>query len=257
MGIYIDLAIIVIFLIFGIVGLCRGLFKSIMSLLGFFGSLALAILLKDYAITLVNKLFNLQSLLEGFIGVKIGEVSPILTTPMESADQMITAINATELNSILKGLFSGLATRVDFTTPISVADIVVSPISSICVMVLSVVALFLIIRLLVLLLNLTIGKIVKKAKGLKGLNRFLGFLFGLVQGGAFIFSLMAIVSALSLIPSVDNFITTNMDSTIITKYGYNVVNDIIVDKLSDIVGNQEQNEEVNAQAENHLVIVVK
>lgn len=243
MGLYIDLAVIVIVLIFGIVGLVKGFFKSIISLLGFFGSLALAIAFRNEVCALINRLFNLQVSIESFLSVKFGEISPLLTTPMENSSEMITAINSTNLNSVLKGLFCGLATKADFTIPISVADIVVEPIASICVTILAVLALFLIIRLAVFILDKTIGKLIKDGKAFSGLNRFLGFLFGLCKGTIFLFVIMAIASGLSLIPSVAEFVNTNIETTYITKYGYNVVNEIIVKELSKLIGSDKTNDE--------------
>ena len=249
MGIIIDLVVILIIALFALIGRWKGFFKSFLSMFGFFGSLIVAILFRHQFASILNSLFGLQGKLESLISTKVLESSPSLLQEVATNAEMIEIINGSNLSGILKSIFGGLAKTATIEVPMSVADLVISPVASLCLNVIAVIVLFIVIRIAVIVLNLTLGKIIKKLKLVGGINKLLGLLLGFVKGIAFVFFGMAIVNVFSLIPAVDNFVTTNIQSSLITKWGYNMVGGFIVGELEDITAKNE--EEGNLSEDNN------
>ena len=96
---------------------------------------------------------------------------------------------------------------------------------------------FIILRLLALILNLTVGKIFK-SELLNGMNRFLGFLFGVIKGCLLCISILFTISALTLLPSFNDFISPKLQGSYIAKpvveyLKENVIDDMIKTEQTD------------------------
>ena len=247
MGLIIDLVVILIIVLFALIGRWKGFFKSFLSMFGFFGSLIVAIVFRDQFSAVLNSLFGLQGKLEAVISTRVVEMSPSLAQEVATNTEMIEIINSSNLSPVLKGIFGGLAKSATIVEPMSVADLVVSPIATLCVTVISVIIFFLLIRALVMILNLTIGKVIKKMKVVGRFNKLLGFILGIVKGVVFVGSIMVVANVFSLIPAVENFVATNIESSLITKWGYNMVGDFIVGELEDLTvkNNSDNNSQGN------------
>ena len=85
---------------------------------------------------------------------------------------------------------------------------------------------YILLKIVVIVLNLTVGKILQ-GKFFGGINKFFGFIFGIVKGAFTVLSLLFIMSALLLIPNIKENVTSFLQ-------GSNIVSPI-VDYISDNV----------------------
>lgn len=74
---------------------------------------------------------------------------------------------------------------------------------------------YVILRIVALILNMTVGKIFK-SKFLGGINKFLGFLFGVTKGLLFSLVLLFIVTGVMQIPSAREYLQPKIEDSFIT-----------------------------------------
>ena len=74
---------------------------------------------------------------------------------------------------------------------------------------------YIILRVVALILNMTVGKIFK-SKFLGGINKFLGFLFGVSKGILFSLVLLFIATGVMQIPSVSEYLQPKIEDSFIT-----------------------------------------
>ena len=74
---------------------------------------------------------------------------------------------------------------------------------------------YVILRIVALILNMTVGKIFK-SKFLGGINKFLGFLFGVTKGLLFSLVLLFIATGVMQIPSVSEYLQPKIEDSFIT-----------------------------------------
>ena len=240
-GDIIDLILIAFILLIGIVGLVKGFFKSFLSLFGFVGAIIVSVLLREQIADILENLFGIETMLNNFTVEKIGEInSELVNYKTADASSLITMVNGLEINVILKGIFIKTISGATIIDPVSVADIVASPIAHYITVAIGVVIATILIKIVVLILNATVGKLAK-GKVFGGFNRLFGFIFGIAKGGVYVVALMCIVTVASLLPSVNNFVKPYIESTTVTKFCYEKVNTVVLEKLSgfsieDIIG---------------------
>lgn len=231
-GDVIDLIVIGFILLVGLVGLIKGFFKSFLSLFGFVGAIIVSIVLREQIAGILESLFGVETLIGGFATEKIGEInSELVNFKTAEAESLISMVNGLDINVILKGIFIKSISGASIVEPVSVADIVASPIAHYVTIGIGVVVATLLIRIAVMILNATIGKIAK-GKVFGKFNRLLGFIFGIAKGGIYVVILMCIVTVASLFPTVDSTVKPYMESTTITKFAYEKVNNFVLEKLS-------------------------
>lgn len=74
---------------------------------------------------------------------------------------------------------------------------------------------YVILRIVALILNMTVGKIFK-SKFLGGINKFLGFLFGVTKGLLFSLVLLFIATGVMQIPSAREYLQSKIEDSFIT-----------------------------------------
>lgn len=167
---WIDIAIVGIIILFGVIGLFKGFFSTLLSLLGIVGTFIVAYLFCDDLLYLAEKLFKLETWIKGILGDSIGHVVAI---------------------------------------------------------VLSLIITYLIIKLLVFILNHTIGKLFTKTPVLKSFNSILGFFLGLARGAIFVAIIAIIVKIICLIPDVSTSIADILSKTYIADDIFKWINDFV------------------------------
>lgn len=172
-GIVIDLILVGILIIFSIIGMYKGFFSTLVSLLGFVGTLLVAFIFRDEMVAILDSIFGLTGWLSSLVGSGVANVLAVII---------------------------GIAIS------------------------------YILIRLVVFILNHTIGKLFK-GKVLGKANAFLGMFVGFCKGAIYTCFLFAIISVATLIPSVKNFVQERLQGSIITSYVYIFVEEQIANNF--------------------------
>lgn len=91
---------------------------------------------------------------------------------------------------------------------------------------------YVILRVVALILNMTVGKIFK-SKFLGGINKFLGFLFGVTKGLLFSLVLLFIATGVMQIPSAREYLQPKIEDSFITLPVINYLEENVLNSLTD------------------------
>lgn len=91
---------------------------------------------------------------------------------------------------------------------------------------------YVILRVVALILNMTVGKIFK-SKFLGGINKFLGFLFGVTKGLLFSLVLLFIATGVIQIPSAREYLQPKIEDSFITLPVINYLEENVLNSLTD------------------------
>lgn len=83
-----------------------------------------------------------------------------------------------------------------------------------------------VLRILVFVLNHTIGKLFR-VSFIGGINSFLGLILGMLRGVGLVCILLAILSLAGGIEAVSNFITNTVDNSIVITHLFDWINDMV------------------------------
>lgn len=230
-GIVIDIVLVVVLLIYALVGVKKGFFKSLLSLFNWVVCLVLAIWLAKYIANWVGSWFGMEAAISSKISGSIVSANENLGNSVASfgsKDAIVAACSG--MNGLMKSLINIIfsSNKVDFTSEASVADIAGAGAGHICVLAISAVLLFIVIKLVLLILGKLFDNIAR-TKIMGGLNRVLGFVFGLVKGACIVVIINIIAVALSLVPVVNNTIIKPViqENTKVEKFVYEKTDDVI------------------------------
>lgn len=178
-GIVVDIICVTIILLFAVVGVFKGFFKSITSLMGVGLAVTVTYLLR-------NQILDMDK--------GIGIASSLSKSVGEAAGAVLTVV--------IYGVI-----------------------------------IYVILKIVAIILNLTVGKLLQ-GKLFGGINKFLGFLFGIVKGALTVLSLLFTVSALLLIPNIKDSITSFLEGSNIASPIINYISDNVLPELIDKVKNE-------------------
>lgn len=187
---WIDIIAAAVVMLSAIVGMCRGFFASLLSLLGFVGTFILAYFFSDNILAILDQICGLSGLIEGVLGTTVGHIVAVI-----------------------------------------IAFIVT----------------FLAIKIVIFILNHTIGKLFT-GRALGGVNKFMGFILGIVKGTAYVAITLVAINLASLIPSVKNWSSTTFEQTYVVGKVYNWVGAQLGNYL--VNSNTESEEDSNETLEN-------
>ena len=179
---WIDIVAGAVVLIGAIVGMSKGFFASLLSLLGFVGTFILAYFFSENILALLDQICGLSGLIESVLGSTVGHIVAVI---------------------------------------------------------LAFIITFLAIKILIFILNHTVGKLFT-GRALGGVNKFMGFMLGLVKGTAYVAIALVAINIASLSPSVKNWSTTTFEQTYVVGKVYNWVGSQLGNYL---VSSSENNEE--------------
>lgn len=189
----IDGAFIIILLVSIIVGIAKGFFDSLLSLIGTGIALVASVFCAKYVTSVVNNIFGLENWILG----KLGE--------------------STESIKFFGGKFS----------------LENSEVAKFVVWIITVVALFLIIKLAIFILAKIFESVTKNSPTVSGINRLLGMIFGAVKGAATVAVLLAVCSLLSQVPFIGSSINDKIAQTKVTSWTYKYVDDFVENNLTE------------------------
>lgn len=101
-----------------------------------------------------------------------------------------------------------------------------------CVWLVTVVIIFLIVKLAIFILAKIFESVTKNSPHLSGINRVLGMFFGIAKGGVMAVGLIAIASLLSELPGLGKIITDKIGETKVTAFAYKYVDEFVDENLT-------------------------
>ena len=113
-------------------------------------------------------------------------------------------------------------------------------IAKFCVWVLTVVIIFLIVKLAIFILAKIFESVVANSPRLTGINRVLGMLFGTIKGLIISLGIIAIGSLVSEVPGIGKLVTDKIAETKVTSFAYKYVDEFVdenvtTEKVQEIV----------------------
>lgn len=189
---YLDIIAAVVIILASIVGMHKGFFATLLSLLGFVGTFILAYFFSDEILLLLDQICGLPTLIQNALGSTVGNI--------------VSAVVGFIITYIL-------------------------------------------IRLVVFILNHTIGKLFKRGRLVGGVNTFMGFVLGLGKGAMYVALALVAINVASLIPSVKQWSTTTFEQTYVVGKVYNWVGDQLGIYFSS-PENQENKNQTDANSQN-------
>lgn len=189
----IDGILILILLVCIITGIVRGLIDGVLHLLGSGIAVAAAVFLAKYVSNFINKIFNFEDW--------------ILTKLDGGREGSFELFGKIELNNVELAKFT--------------------------VWILSVVIVFLVIKLVLLILTKVFESVTKKSVTVSAINRVLGLIFGIIRGGVIAVALIGVCTLLSNIPVIGDPIYKEMNNAPITSKVYKYVDNFIEKNLTE------------------------
>ncbi len=241
LGLIIDIVLVAIVLIFAIIGLKKGFFKTILSLFSWVVCLLVAIFLAKYVANWINGIYDFTSLIGTKIEEALSGMGEVFNKSINSynadgatAESVKTAILADiqavqGMNGVLLRFIIMVFNNTSFdpTSTATVGNILGMTIGHMCVILISGILIFIVLKIVIALLTRLFDKI-SKVKIIGGLNKAFGFILGALKGACIVVIINIILVALSLIPPVNSAITPVIqDNTTVEKFVYNKTDEII------------------------------
>jgi len=232
-GIFLDIAVLVVLITFACIGYYHGLFKSLIALFSTVVVLIISFYFANHFAKLINTMFDFTSLIANHLAPAIGKLGPVYTmtfpTGMSGSEFYKSYIANSDTNSLLKKFFEFTLKgyKAESLDGLQVADVLAGAISSIIVTVVAGILLFIIIKIALGLLSRFFDNITK-LRVLGGLNKIFGFVFGACKGGLIILFFVVITVCLSFVPKVNKKIYPLInDDTKVVKLFYNTTDTLM------------------------------
>ncbi len=227
LGIIIDIAVIAVFVILGLIGLKKGLLKSILSLFSWGFCILIAFLTAKYVAGWLNGIYNFSGLIGNSISKSLNNTNTFFAQSINvyeagGKDSLIAAI-PTDINKLLaqltKSVFS--TANVNMTSTDTIGYFVGSSLGHICMIVISGILVFIVLKIAVALLS-KLFKNIAQTKILGGLNKILGLVLGLLKATLIVGVVNCVLVAITLVPAINKTITPLIqDNTYVEKVIYN------------------------------------
>ena len=207
---WIDIIAIVLIVIVALIGVSRGFLKTLVGLFGTLATLVLAIWLAKPVAGLINGWWGLD-------GTFANLVEPSVTSAFAEA-----LPNAFGL--LLTALFGAPAGGI--ADAAYIAD-VSSKLGTVMSTVVVAIGLFIVIKIIIWLLSKLFDAITKN-RAISGLDRVLGFVFGLVGGIVLVAVAFAIIFVLgTYVPAVSDWFTPLFDQSPMSNWFYGIIADFV------------------------------
>ncbi len=224
-GLIIDIILIAVLVIFGIIGYKKGLLRTVLSLFSWVVCVVVAVWLAKYVASWINGIYDFSALIGRSISKSLIKSNDFFAQAVNvyeagGKDALIAAIpdNNKLLAQLIKVVFSN--SKVDMSSTHSIGSVVGASLGQICMVIISGILVFIILKIAVALLSKLFKKI-EQTKVLGGLNKVLGMILGLLKGALIIAVVNCILVALTLIPFANKVITPAIqDHTHVEKYVY-------------------------------------
>ena len=226
-GFIIDFIIIALLVIFGLIGLKKGLFKSLLSLFSWSVCIILACLTAKYVAGWIDKLFNFSGLIGNRIAISLSKSNNFFAKPISAfaeggKDSLIAAVNELKINKLLKEIIKIVFSKgkIDMTSSKTIGSVVGLKLGKICMIVITAILMFILLKIALFLLS-KFFKNLEQIKLIGGLNKAIGFILGVAKACVIILTVNMVLVALTLIPAVDKTVTPIINqNTYIERFVY-------------------------------------
>ncbi len=231
-GLGIDIVIVALLVIFGLIGLKKGFFKSILSIFSFGLCVTIAFFAAKHVAGWINALYDFSSLIGNKISnslIKTNEFFAQSVNVYEAVgkDALIGAIPNnvnTLLTQIIKIIFSN--NKVDMSSTDSIGSVIGLSLGNIAMIVITGILIFLILRIALALLTKLLDN-ASKTKVIGGLNKLLGFILGLIKGALIVCIGNIILVVATLLPPVNKLVNPIIqENSYVEKYVYNTTDNL-------------------------------
>lgn len=209
-GIIIDIALILAIVISSIIGMKKGLLRSVLSVFSWSVCLIVAIFAAKYVAGWINGLYDFSNLMGDKISSSLIKSNDFFAKPINTfanKEEIISSLPANTnglLKELIKVVFS--TASVDMTSTETVGIFLGSVLGDISMTVISGVLIFIVLKIVVALLSRLFDNI-EKTKVLGGLNKILGLVLGFVRAALIIVIINLVLVGLSLVPAVNKIIS--------------------------------------------------
>lgn len=232
LGIIIDIVVVALFVVFGIIGLKKGFLKSVLSLFSWGFCILIAFLTAKYVAGWLNGIYNFSGLIGNSISKSLNKTNAFFAQSINvyeagGKDALITAI-PNNINKLLaqltKSVFS--TTNVNMSSADSIGFVVGSSLGHICMVVISGILVFIVLKIAVALLS-KLFKNIAQTKILGGINKILGLVLGLLKATLIVGVVNCILVAITLVPTANKMLTPLIqDNTYVEKVIFNTTDNL-------------------------------
>ncbi len=191
-GTIVDIALIVIILIFAIVGCVKGFVKSFLATFGWLFALIFAVLLCSAVTNFLENKFGLVSSISGGVGNFLTGIfgDKIMNTTLREATEEV--LNGSSLSGWLISIVLDVKELEGVPMDVTVNQIISPVFGYYATCVISIVGLFILFRIVFFIIG-ELMKFLHKIKLIGFVDRLLGFLFGVIRGFIFVQIIMIII----------------------------------------------------------------
>ena len=225
-GLIIDIAIIIAIVIFSIIGLKKGLFKTVLSLLSWSVCIVIAIFTAKYVASWINGLYDFSSLIGKSISKSLIKTDQFFAQPINTFEAggktaLFEASQNVNMNSFMKQLIKAVFSnsKVDMASSNTIGFMVGSSLGHICMIVISGILVFIVLKILTALLSKLFDNLAK-TKVIGGLNKILGCVLGLLKGALIVITINIVLVGLSMMPAVNKLTSPIIKNTHVEKVIY-------------------------------------
>ncbi|MBQ8522236.1 MAG: CvpA family protein [Clostridia bacterium] len=237
MGIVFDVIIVAILAIFGLIGLRKGFFKSVLSMLSTLVVIIISIFCAGHLANLINKIYDFNGLIADKLSSGIASMGAFYseTIPAGVSGQDLINNIPSSTNGFLKKLMSYVlkplsASDVQGAT---VADIVSGSFASIIMLIICAIILFIAIKIIISLVSRLFDNITRN-RVFGATNKLLGLAFGVVKGGIIVVIFAFVLTLLTVIPAVNTKISPAIqDHSKIARPIYNYTDEFVEKHVVD------------------------
>lgn len=230
-GIAIDVAIVVLLVIFGLIGFKKGFFKSVLSMISTVVVLVVSILCASPLANLINKIYDFTGLIAGKLCKAIASMGAFYnqTIPEGVSGKDIANNIPSSTNGFLKKLMSYVLDplKAGDIEGATVADIVSGAFASIIMVIIAGIILFIAIKIVIALASRLFDNITRN-RVFGATNKLLGLAFGAAKGFLIIIAFTIILTLMTVVPFINTKLTPIIqDNTHIAKPIYNYTDEMV------------------------------
>ncbi|MBO4936806.1 MAG: CvpA family protein [Clostridia bacterium] len=231
-GIILEIVVVLVILVAAFIGLKKGFLQSVLSIFTTSIVLVVSVFTAKFGAQLLEKLFGFVSFMGRQMGKVLGSMADgVLGTVFGEGATVAEAnaiIEGTDLFGPLKTLLkNSVAENSNNLVGNSIANMGGQSLGAIVSMIIAGIIIFLLLKLILFLLsklfeNLTANKVLGTP------DKILGLIFGVAKGALIIFVYAGVLIVLTLIPTVNNFISPIIqEHTYVTRFIYNATDGLV------------------------------
>lgn len=236
-GIAFDVVIVAILAIFGLIGLKKGFFKSVLSLFSTLAVLIISVLCAGHLAKLINKIYNFTGLIAGKLSGAISSMGSFYsqTIPQGVSGKDLVNNIPSSTNGFLKKLMAHVLNPLSASDVegLTVSEIVSGAFASIIMLIISAILLFIAIKIIIAISSRLFDNITRN-RVFGATNKLLGLGFGVVKGGLIILIFTFVLTLLTVIPAVNTKLSPIIqDNTKLARPIYNYTDEFVEKHVVD------------------------